>query len=131
MNELREKKGIYVLVLDKYKQVYVGQSMVDIFKRIKRHWQRKIEFENLLIGKVNKTKFSIDSFGILDTTRIYVELIDSGRYNVSAKIDERERYLVNKIPDKFLLNKVGGGIKLGKPNSFEEFISTYKQIQLE
>ena len=123
-------KGIYILIIDKYKQIYVGQSKRDIVERIIRHWKRKIEFENLLVGKTSETKISIDSFGILDTTRIFIEVINPDYYNNSMKIDDREEYLVKSIPDKFLINKVGGGIRLGEIGSFEKFIETYRTRKL-
>ena len=46
------------------------------------------------------------------------------------KIDDREEYLVKSIPDKFLINKVGGGIRLGEIGSFEKFIETYRTRKL-
>lgn len=131
LKEYIGKKGIYIMVLDKYKQIYIGQSKRDVVERIINHWKRKVEFENLLIGKVNKSKLSIDTFGMLDTTRIYIEDIDPLYYNNSEKIDKREEYLINSIPEQYLINKVGGGLRLDGIDSLKSFIDTYKKRKLD
>ena len=131
LKEYIGKKGIYIMVLDKYKQIYIGQSKRDVVERIINHWKRKVEFENLLIGKVNESKLSIDTFGMLDTTRIYIEDIDALYYNNSEKIDKREEYLINSIPEQYLINKVGGGLRLDGIDSLKSFIDTYKKRKLD
>ena len=131
LKEYIGKKGIYIMVLDKYKQIYIGQSKRDVVERIINHWKRKVEFENLLIGKVNESKLSIDTFGMLDTTRIYIEDIDPLYYNNSEKIDKREEYLINSIPEQYLINKVGGGLRLDGIVSLKSFIDTYKKRKLD
>ena len=131
LKEYIGKKGIYIMVLDKYKQIYIGQSKRDVVERIINHWKRKVEFENLLIGKVNESKLSIDTFGMLDTTRIYIEDIDKLYYNNSEKIDKREEYLINSIPEQYLINKVGGGLRLDDIDSLKSFIDTYKRRKLD
>ena len=131
LKEYIGKKGIYIMVLDKYKQIYIGQSKRDVVERIINHWKRKVEFENLLIGKVNESKLSIDTFGMLDTTRIYIEDIDPLYYNNSEKIDKREEYLINSIPEQYLINKVCGGLRLDGIDSLKSFIDTYKKRKLD
>lgn len=131
LKEYIGKKGIYIMVLDKYKQIYIGQSKRDVVERIINHWKRKVEFENLLIGKVNESKLSIDTFGMRDTTRIYIEDIDPLYYNNSEKIDKREEYLINSIPEQYLINKVGGGLRLDGIDSLKSFIDTYKKRKLD
>lgn len=131
LKEYIGKKGIYIMVLDKYKQIYIGQSKRDVVERIINHWKRKVEFENLLIGKVNESKLSIDTFGMLDTTRIYIENIDPLYYNNSEKIDKREEYLINSIPEQYLINKVGGGLRLDGIDSLKSFIDTCKKRKLD
>lgn len=131
LKEYMGAKGIYILVLDQYKQIYVGQSKRDIVDRIISHWKKHIELENILVGKTNKTKISIDAFGMLDTTRIFIENIDPTYYNNSMKIDEREEYLINSVPEEYLANKIGGGIRLGDVESLDKFITTYKHRDLE
>ena len=131
LKEYIGKKGIYIMVLDKYKQIYIGQSKRDVVERIINHWKRKVEFENLLIGKVNESKLSIDTYSMLDTTRIYIEDIDPLYYNNSEKIDKREEYLINSIPEQYLINKVGGGLRLDGIDSLKSFIDTYKKRKLD
>ena len=118
LKEYIGKKGIYIMVLDKYKQIYIGQSKRDVVERI-------------INGKVNESKLSIDTFGMLDTTRIYIEDIDPLYYNNSEKIDKREEYLINSIPEQYLINKVGGGLRLDGIDSLKSFIDTYKKRKLD
>lgn len=63
-------EGVYILVLDEYKQVYIGVSS-NIKRRILQHWSGKKEFDRLIYGGKDKSILSIDSFGALDTTRIF------------------------------------------------------------
>ena len=126
LNLYKKSSGIYILVLDKYKQVYIGQATKSITQRIVRHWRRKIEFDSILVGKTNETKISIDSFGIMDTSRIFVEEIDS-----ISKIDSREEFLIEHFPQEYILNKIGGGIKLEKFADFDKFMKTYKTRKLD
>lgn len=118
-------KGIYVMVLDKYKQIYIGQSQRDVVARIIQHWSKKVEFENLLIGSVDKSKLRIDNFGILDTTRIYIEEVEP------LHIDKREEELVDLIPEEYLANLVAGGIKLDGLESGLKFMNTFKRRNLK
>ena len=73
INELLNVSGYYIMVLDKYKQLYIGTTN-DIGKRIKQHWSKKKQFDRLLfpMNNIENSKFSIDSFRALDTTRIFV-----------------------------------------------------------
>lgn len=96
--------GIYILVLDKYKQVYIGKSD-NIRKRILKHWSGKKEFDRLIFGRVEDSIISIDSFGALDTTRIFYKKINS-----CFELYSSEEKYVNKFNKKYLLNRVGGGI---------------------
>lgn len=66
--------GFYLMVLDKYKQVYIGISD-NIKKRIIQHWKKKPHC--LIDGDKNTSKLCIDSFKALDTTRIFI-YTDSG-----------------------------------------------------
>lgn len=100
LNECKELCGIYVMVLDEYKQVYIGQAQ-DVKKRILQHWNKRKPFDRLIFGNVNNSVLSIDSFGALDTTRIFV--LETG------SLESAERFLVNKMPSHFKLNRIGGG----------------------
>ena len=100
LNDCKSMSGIYIMVLDEYKQAYIGQAQ-DIKKRIMQHWSRKKPFDRLIFGEVDKSVLSIDSFGALDTTRIFV--LETASLNSSEKI------VVNKMPQHFKLNRIGGG----------------------
>ncbi|MBE6878244.1 MAG: GIY-YIG nuclease family protein [Ruminococcaceae bacterium] len=99
--EVESVAGVYIMVLDEYKQMYIGQSE-NIKNRIENHWSRKKPFDRLLFGRVDSSVLSIDSFGALDTTRIFV-------YPTSHTY-EIEKKLVDFIDNKYILNRVGGGI---------------------
>ena len=101
LNECKEICGVYIMVLDEYKQIYIGQAQ-DIKKRIMSHWSKRKQFDRLLFGNVNDSVLSIDSFGALDTTRIFVLETDS--------LDYYEVKLQKKIPSAFKLNRMGGGV---------------------
>lgn len=101
LNECKEMRGVYIMVLDEYKQVYIGQAQ-DIKKRIMSHWSKRKQFDRLLFGNVNDSILSIDSFGALDTTRIFVLETNN--------LDYYEVKMQKKIPTAFKLNRMGGGI---------------------
>jgi hypothetical protein len=63
-------QGAYVMVLDRYKQAYIGQAW-DIRARIKRHWSGTKQFDRLIFPDKETSVLSIDSFRALDTTRIF------------------------------------------------------------
>ncbi|KRE44563.1 hypothetical protein ASG92_12915 [Arthrobacter sp. Soil736] len=63
-------EGAYVMVLDRYKQAYVGQAW-DIGVRIKRHWSGTKQFDRLIFPDKETSVLSIDSFRALNTTRIF------------------------------------------------------------
>lgn len=104
INELEKIKGIYILVLDNYKQIYIGQS-TNIKQRILQHWRKTKEFDRLICGKIEDSVLSIDSFGCLDTTRIFVL-----ETKTLWEIDNSEKTLIESINKKYLLNRTSGGI---------------------
>ncbi|HEV7185916.1 MAG TPA: GIY-YIG nuclease family protein [Leifsonia sp.] len=97
-------EGFYVMVLDGYRQAYVGQTH-DIRRRIKRHWAGTKQFDRLLGGEVHESVLSIDAFRALDTTRIYAAK--------SVKADVLETRIVSLFPADFLLNRINGGLMTG------------------
>lgn len=105
LNNCKDTVGVYILVLDKYKQIYIGQSTSSIKKRIMSHWSKKKEFDRLIFGKVDNSILSIDSFRALDTTRIYV-------YPTYDTYEVEEK-LVNLMNAKYMLNRTAGGIGSG------------------
>jgi hypothetical protein len=96
-------EGIYVMVLDRYKQAYIGQAW-DIRARIKRHWSGTKQFDRLIFGDKETSVLSIDSFRALDTTRIFAAKTTRG-----LQLEER---MVNAFPPDFLLNRVPGGTRI-------------------
>ena len=104
---LEDKKGIYVLVLDNYKQIYIGQTSSDLKKRIVKHLKYKTTFRD--VPKVHKDTLPIDAFKPMDITRIFVILAKR-----QFQLNELESELIANFPSKFLLNKTIGG----KANSY-------------
>ena len=95
--------GIYVMVLDDYRQAYVGvtQSMGGIKERIRQHWSKTKQFDRLLWGSVTESIISIDSFRALDTTRIF-----AARSSDPWSIEEK---MMKTFPKGYLLNRLMGG----------------------
>ena len=104
LNDVDEVYGYYIMVLDEYKQVYIGKSL-DIKCRIRQHWNKTKPLDRTLLPmyNVSGSTFSIDFFRPLDTTRIYV-----WKKKVSDGIEAR---LVKDFPSKFLCNRIGGDIE--------------------
>lgn len=96
-------EGVYVMVLDFYKQAYIGQAD-DIRARIKRHWSGTHKFDRLIFGTKETSVLSIKSFRALDTTRIFAAKTTRG-----LQLEER---LVKAVPPDFLLNRVPGGDRM-------------------
>ena len=118
LKEVSKKSGIYILVLDKYKQVYIGKADDDVKNRILQHWREKKEFDRLLYGRVETSVLSIDSFGALDTTRIFYKSVRS------RNIDELESEMVAAFNGDYLLNRVSGGLNA-------ETDATMRNLQLK
>jgi hypothetical protein len=101
--------GLYVMVLDGYKQAYVGQSS-NIRARLKSHWSGTKEFDRLLWGRWDESVLSIDSFRALDTTRVFAaQTVDA---------DALETQIVASFPGDYLLNRVHGGKPFGFRSAF-------------
>lgn len=109
LNDYRYKMGYYILVLDKYKQIYIGTTN-NICGRIRDHWTKTKQFDRLIFGSIFTSRLSIDSFRPLDTTRIFVY--------PTEKIFENEDNFISSFSDKFIINRTKGGIlKLGLSES--------------
>lgn len=93
LNDVQNKNGIYLLVLDEYNICYLGQSN-NIRKRIMCHWSRNDYF----------TGTGIDMFKAKDTTRIYYALTDGKR-----KTNSLEHRAINEMPARYMLNSMAGG----------------------
>ena len=96
-------EGYYLMVLDEYKQVYIGKTE-DIKKRIMQHWSKTKAFDRTLcpMYAYEKSCFSIDSFRAFDTTRIYVW--------EKKMSDGIEAELIKNFPAQFYTNRIGGDI---------------------
>lgn len=107
LQDIAGKSGIYILVLDKYKQVYIGksESAKGMKSRILHHWNGNKEFSRLIFGDVENSILSIDVFGALDTTRIFVR-----EYRWSQDLDATEKKLVGQFDTRYRLNRVAGGL---------------------
>jgi hypothetical protein len=105
LKTLDDEWGVYVLVLDEYRQAYIGQSSWDMRKRIKAHWNGTKQFDRLLWGGVEESVMSIDSFRALDTTRVFAAR--------TINYDALESRLVRSFPPDYLLNRIGGGAVTG------------------
>lgn len=126
LKEVNHIEGIYILVLDEYNQVYIGMSN-DIKKRILAHWSDRKDFDRLLFGKKENSVLSIDSFGALDTTRIFYKEINH------KNIDNQEYKTVEEFESKYSLNRVNGGINAEDDKNIRdlELIGSMKKRTLE
>ena len=103
LNEWRGVRGVYVLVLDRYKQFYVGQatSSGGIRQRIVVHWQKKPAFDRMLSGAPERSIMSIDCFRALDTTRIFAAAVDEP--------GSLERAIQECLPAAYCANRTRAG----------------------
>ncbi len=104
LKEYEDVSGYYMMVLDEYKQVYIGKTD-NICRRIRQHWTKTKSLDRTLapMYAVNKSVFSIDFFRALDTTRIYVWKRDLGI--------QVERDLIASFPGEYQTNRIGGDIE--------------------
>lgn len=94
---------VYIMVLDEYKQVYIGITERTVQNRILQHWKKKKAFDRLIWGTVKNSVISIDSFGALDTTRLFVKPY-YGKFKTPLELYETKciktfdkRYLLNRL----------------------------------
>lgn len=103
LNTFARVSGLYVLILDDYRQLYVGQSQ-DITKRIRQHWTSSKDIATLVFGEVATSRLSIDAFRALDTTRILVwPYPDPDLY---------EGDMLRTVPDDYVANRIAGGLPM-------------------
>lgn len=106
LSSYMDASGYYILVVDDYKQLYVGTS-ITIGKRIRQHWNARKQFDRLLfpMGAIDKSIIPFDSFRALDTTRIYVYETD--------KVFDIEDEFIRQFDARFVGNRMAGGIPQG------------------
>lgn len=103
LNACDGEEGYYIMVLDAYKQTYIGKAY-DIKKRIRKHWSNTLPFDRTLFPMYayENSVFSIDFFRALDTTRIFAW---KTKVQYGAESD-----LVADFPTKFCANRIGGDV---------------------
>ena len=94
---------VYIMVFDTYKQAYIGITKNNVKKRIMQHWKNNRAFDRLLFGSVEKSVLSIDSFGSLDTSRIFVLPYSSDR---KTSLEDYEYKCIKAFDDQFILNRL-------------------------
>lgn len=133
--------GVYVLVLDGYKQAYVGlaRGRGGVRQRIVVHWQKKLAFNRLLAGPPERSIMAVDSFRALDTTRILAARLDgaagparlwSGSCDGAADADAASRLeqaVFDALPEPFLCNRTAAGVL---PGGLHEAIARRRYRQL-
>ena len=106
LNNWAGVSGYYMMVLDEYKQVYIGKA-IDVKRRIQQHWNKTKPLDRILFPMydVQNSIFSIDFFRALDTTRIF-----AWHHTIS---DDTEKQLTKDFPSKFRCNRINGGVTTG------------------
>ena len=88
-------------------------------EKILKHWKVKPKFDRLLFGNVHQSVIMYDSYGALDTTRIYV-IYETDK----NKIDKIEEKLVKETPSEYQANRIGGGIHLDSLKDLLDSVDT-------
>lgn len=104
LNDYKGVTGIYIMILDEYKRLYVGIAR-DIKQRIFQHWGNVMPLDRLIFGGVEKSILSIDSFMRFDTTRILVY----PKSGSNEELGELEYQLIRCFSPEFLQNRTDGG----------------------
>ena len=91
------------MVLEEYKQAYIGITTQRLKQRIEQHWRGKRAFDRLIFGNAEKSIISIDSFGPLDTTRIFVLPYKNER---KTSIEAYEQRCLREFDNSYLLNRL-------------------------
>lgn len=94
---------LYIMVLGKYKQVYIGMTTMPLKKRIQQHWNKQKELDRLVFGSVERSRISIDSFGPLDTTQIYAKAFVGKK---SGDLERTEARYIRDFDGKYVLNRL-------------------------
>jgi hypothetical protein len=100
LTEWEGVEGVYVMVFDGFKQLYVGQS-TNIRKRVRQHWTGRKSFDRLVYGTPYESILPVDELRALDTTRLYAAR--------SLRPDTLEERLKGAAGPRFTLNRTAGG----------------------
>lgn len=103
LNDWDGKRGLYVMVLDEFRQAYIGvtESVKGVKGRIRQHWSNSQEFDRLVMKDPETSIMAIDSFRALDTTRIFAAQVRDP-FGLETRV-------IEAFPKKFLLNRIVGG----------------------
>lgn len=103
LNQWSRGSYLYIMVLDGYKQVYVGLATGagGLKQRIRQHWSGNKQFDRLIYGDAGTSTISIDSFRALDTSRIF-----AARASNPSRL---ENVVLEQMPSEFVLNRIAGG----------------------
>ncbi len=119
LSEYDRVSGYYIMVLDEFKQVYIGKTE-NILKRIRQHWTKIKPLDRTLfpVYNVKHSCFSVDFFRALDTTRIYAwkRSLDFGS----------EMKLIDDFPRMYSANRIGGDVTTNI-----EAVATMRQRQFD
>lgn len=127
-----QQTGLYVMVLDEYKQVYIGFSAAEkgIMGSIQQHWNGLIDPTRFLWGNEYTSKISIDSFRHADTGRIFacpITEVPSGSHHTElyAYLLELQEKLIkgNSFSPEFICNRHIG------ERPFKKAISLYRDLK--
>lgn len=102
-----ETAGYYIFVLDKYMQIYVGQT-TNFKKRVIEHWKKIMPRNRRIFGTVQDSKISIDSFCPFDISRILFAKDDALASEYGFAFSHEDE-LINFFNNKFISNRVEGG----------------------
>lgn len=94
---------VYIMVLDAYKQAYIGITTNGVKNRIQQHWKKQREFDRLIFGSVESSVIAIDSFGPLDTTRLFVLPYSEDR---KTRLEDYESICIKAFDNRYLLNRL-------------------------
>ena len=94
---------VYIMVFDAYKTAYIGITTNTLKQRIEQHWKRQRAFDRLICGTVENSVLSIDSFGPLDTTRLFLLPYTKDR---KTKLEDYERICIKAFDNHYLLNRL-------------------------
>jgi len=101
LSEWEGVEGVYVMVFDRFKQIYVGQSN-NIRRRVRQHWTGRKSFDRLVYGTPYDSILPVDELRALDTTRLYAAR--------SRNRDALEERLERAAEPRFTLNRTMGGV---------------------
>jgi hypothetical protein len=114
-----EQSGLYLMVLDNYKSMYLGATTDSFKHQICEHWRKQESVTSLTAGTV----LPINAFSTLDTTRLYACKINSKK-----ELVQKEHLLMSQIPLKYSLNRITDTIDELDGQQFENCVHSVNKI---